>query len=220
MYTVWIECLIWKFANTARRKSMPKPKNFPPSEAVTEGALINRDEYNWMYRQSVKDPEGFWGAHGKRIDWIRPYTEVKNTSYGSGEVSIRWFYDGTLNVSANCVDRHAEKTPDKIAIIWEGDDPAEDRKFTYAELKSEVCRMANVLKSLGVRRGDRVTIYMPMIPEVAFAMLACARIGAIHSVVFGGFSPQALGGRISDCESEIVIRRTRGFAALAGCLLR
>ena len=190
---------------------MSKPKVFPPSEAVTEGALVNRDEYNWMYRQSVRDPEGFWGAHGKRIDWIRPYTKVKDTSYGPGEVSIRWFYDGTLNVSANCVDRHAERTPDKIAIIWEGDDPAEDRKFTYAELKSEVCRMANVLKSLGARKGDRVTIYMPMIPEAAFAMLACARIGAIHSVVFGGFSPQALGGRISDCESEIVITADEGL---------
>ena len=158
-----------------------------------------------MYRQSIKDPEGFWGAHGERIDWIRPYTKVKDVGYGPGEVSIRWFYDGTLNVSANCVDRHAERTPDKIAIIWEGDDPGEDRKFTYRELKSEVCRMANVLKSLGARRGDRVTIYMPMIPEVAFAMLACARIGAIHSVVFGGFSPHALAGRISDCSSEIVI---------------
>ena len=190
---------------------MTKPKVFPPSKAVTEGALVNRDEYNWMYRQSVKDPEGFWGAHGERIDWIRPYTKVKDTSYGLGEISIRWFYDGTLNVSANCVDRHAERTPDKIAIIWEGDDPDEDRKFTYAELKSEVCRMANVLKSLGARKGDRVTIYMPMIPEVAFAMLACARIGAIHSVVFGGFSPHALAGRISDCESEIVITADEGI---------
>ena len=190
---------------------MTKPKVFPPSEAVTEGALVNRDEYNWMYRQSVKDPEGFWGAHGERIDWIRPYTKVKDTSYGPGEISIRWFYDGTLNVSANCVDRHAEKTPDKVAIIWEGDDPGEDRKFTYGELKNEVCRMANVLKSLGARKGDRVTIYMPMIPEVAFAMLACARIGAIHSVVFGGFSPHALAGRISDCESEIVITADEGL---------
>ena len=190
---------------------MTKPKVFPPPQAVTEGALVNRDEYNWMYRQSIKDPEGFWGAHGERIDWIRPYTKVKDTSYGPGEISIRWFYDGTLNVSANCVDRHAERTPDKIAIIWEGDDPDEDRKFTYAELKSEVCRMANVLKSLGARKGDRVTIYMPMIPEVAFAMLACARIGAIHSVVFGGFSPHALAGRISDCSSEIVITADEGL---------
>ena len=190
---------------------MKKPEIFPPSETVAEGSLVNRDEYNRIYRESVDNPEKFWGEHGGRIDWIRPYTKVKDVSYGPGEVSIRWFYDGTLNVSANCIDRHAERTPDKTAIIWEGDDPGEDRKFTYAELKSEVCRMANVLKSLGARKGDRVTIYMPMIPEAAFAMLACARIGAIHSVVFGGFSPHALAGRISDCESEIVITADEGI---------
>ena len=184
---------------------------FPVPESMAGEALVDRDGYERMYRESVDDPEAFWGAHGKRIDWIRPYAKVKDSSYGPGDVSIRWFYDGTLNVAANCVDRHAAATPDRTAIIWEGDDPAEDRKFTYAELKGEVCRMANVLRSLGVKKGDRVTIYMPMIPEVAFAMLACARVGAVHSVVFGGFSPDALAGRIEDCGSAVVVTADEGL---------
>ena len=184
---------------------------FPVPEPIASEALVDRAAYERMYKESVDDSEAFWGAHGKEIDWIRPYTKVKDASFGPGEVSIRWFYDGTLNVSANCVDRHAAATPDRVAIIWEGDDPSEDRKFTYAELKVEVCRMANVLKSLGAKKGDRVTIYMPMIPEAAFAMLACARIGAIHSVVFGGFSPDALAGRITDCDSGIVITADEGL---------
>ena len=192
---------------------MAKPEEgvFPVPEAVAREALVDREGYERMYRESVDDPEAFWGAHGKRIDWMKPYAKVKDVSFGPGDVSIRWFYDGTLNVAANCVDRHAEATPDRVAIIWEGDDPAEDRKFTYAELRTEVCRMSNVLRSLGVGKGDRVTIYMPMIPEVAFAMLACARIGAVHSVVFGGFSPEALAGRIEDCGSAVVVTADEGL---------
>ena len=150
--------------------SKPGEKVFPVPGTMAREALVDREGYERMYRESVEDPEAFWGPHGKRIDWIRPYSKVKDSSYGPGDVRIRWFHDGTLNVAANCVDRHAEATPDRTAIIWEGDDPAEDGKFTYAELRDEVCRMANVLRSLGVKKGDRVTIYMPMIPEVAFAL--------------------------------------------------
>ena len=191
--------------------SKPGEKVFPVPGTMAGEALVDREGYESMYRESVEDPEAFWGAHGKRIDWIRPYSKVKDVSFGPGDVRVRWFYDGTLNVAANCVDRHAEATPDRVAIIWEGDDPAEDRKFTYAELRDEVCRMANVLRSLGVKKGDRVTIYMPMIPEVAFAMLACARLGAVHSVVFGGFSPEALAGRIEDCGSAVVVTADEGL---------
>ena len=192
---------------------MPKPgeKIFPVPEAMAVEALVDREGYERMYRESVEDPEAFWGAHGKRIDWMRPYSKVRDVSFGPGDVRVRWFHDGTLNVAANCVDRHAEATPDRTAIIWEGDDPAEDGKFTYAELRTEVCRMANVLRSLGVEKGDRVTVYMPMIPEVAFAMLACARLGAVHSVVFGGFSPEALAGRIADCGSAVVVTADEGL---------
>ena len=191
--------------------SKPGEKVFPVPGTMAGEALVDREGYERMYRESVEDPEAFWGAHGKRIDWIRPYSKVKDVSFGPGDVRVRWFYDGTLNVAANCVDRHAEATPDRVAIVWEGDDPAEDRKFTYAELRDEVCRMANVLRSLGVKKGDRVTIYMPMIPEVAFAMLACARLGAVHSVVFGGFSPEALAGRIADCGSAVVVTADEGL---------
>ena len=191
--------------------SKPGEKVFPVPGTMAGEALVDREGYESMYRESVEDPEAFWGAHGKRIDWIRPYSKVKDVSFGPGDVRVRWFHDGTLNVAANCVDRHAEATPDRVAIVWEGDDPAEDRKFTYAELRDEVCRMANVLRSLGVKKGDRVTIYMPMIPEVAFAMLACARLGAVHSVVFGGFSPEALAGRIEDCGSAVVVTADEGL---------
>ncbi len=191
--------------------SKPGEKIFPVPEAMAGEALVDREGYERMYRESVEDPEAFWGAHGKRIDWIRPYSKVRDVSFGPGDVRVSWFHDGTLNVAANCVDRHAEATPDRTAIIWEGDDPAEDGKFTYAELRTEVCRMANVLRSLGVEKGDRVTIYMPMIPEVAFAMLACARLGAVHSVVFGGFSPEALAGRIADCGSAVVVTADEGL---------
>lgn len=173
-------------------------------------ALIDRETYEKWYRDSVKNPEKFWDKHGKRIDWFTPYTKVKNTSF-DGKVSIKWYEDGRTNVSHNCIDRHLKKRGDQVAIIWEGDNPYDDRKITYNELYVHVCRLANVLKARGVKRGDRVTIYMPMIPEAAYAMLACARIGAIHSVVFGGFSPDALAGRIVDCESTFVITADEGL---------
>jgi acetyl-CoA synthetase len=174
-------------------------------------AWVDDAKYKSMYRRSLDDPNGFWAEHGKRIDWIKPYTKVKNTDYHS-PVSIKWFEDGTLNVAANCIDRHLAERGDQVAILWEPDDPkAAVRRVTYRELHGEVCRFANVLKKLGVRKGDRVTIYMPMIPEVAFAMLATARIGAVHSVVFGGFSPDSLAGRINDCGSKIVITADEGL---------
>lgn len=173
-------------------------------------AWIDEAKYKEMYTASVKDPDAFWGEAAKRVDWIKPFTKVKNTSFAPGKVSIKWFEDGSLNVAHNCIDRHLAKRGDQVAIIWEGDDPAKDKKITYKELHAEVCRFANVLKARGVKKGDRVTIYMPMIPEAAYAMLACARIGAIHSVVFGGFSPDSLAGRIDDCKSSIVITADEG----------
>ncbi len=174
-------------------------------------AHVDIAAYRDMYRRSVEDPDGFWRDEAKRLDWIKPFTTVKNTSFAPGEVSIRWFEDGTLNVAANCLDRHLATRGDKVAILWEGDDPAESRAITYRELHAEVCRFANVLKKLGVTKGDRVTIYLPMIPEAAMAMLACARIGAIHSIVFGGFSPDSLAGRIGDCHSTLVITADEGL---------
>ena len=175
-------------------------------------AFIDKDEYEKLYRKSVENPDKFWGKEGKRIDWIRPYTRVKNTSFAYPDISIKWFEDGTLNVAANCVDRHLKKRGKQVAIIWEPDDPAQEaRHITYRELHRQVCRLANVLKANGVRRGDRVTIYLPMIPEAAYAMLACARIGALHSIVFGGFSPDSLAGRIEDCKSKVLITADEGL---------
>ena len=173
-------------------------------------ALIDNETYLKWYADSVKNPDKFWGKHGKRIDWFKPYKKVKNTSF-TGKVSIKWFEDGELNVSYNCIDRHLKKRGDQTAIIWEGDNPYDDRKITYNELYAHVCRFANVLKKHGVKKGDRVTIYMPMIPEAAYAMLACTRLGAIHSIVFGGFSPDALAGRIVDCKSTFVITADEGL---------
>ncbi len=177
-----------------------------------ERAYIDKDEYQRLYQKSVENPDKFWGKEGKRLDWIKPYTRVKNTSFAYPDVSIKWFEDGTLNVSANCIDRHLKKRGKQTAIIFEPDDPAQDAKhITYRELHKAVCRLANVLKANGVKRGDRVTIYLPMIPEAAYAMLACARIGAIHSVVFGGFSPDSLAGRIEDCKSRFLITADEGL---------
>ena len=169
--------------------------------------------YRDMYARSVRDPEGFWSEHGKRIDWIKPYTWVKRTSFAPGNVSIEWFGDGTTNVSLNCIDRHLAKRADQVAIIWEGDEPTESKSITYRQLHDEVCRFANVLKAHGVKKGDTVTIYLPMIPEAAYAMLACARIGAVHSIVFGGFSPEALAGRIEGGNSRILITADEGLRA-------
>ncbi len=184
-------------------------KTYPIEQAIKDRALIDEATYQDWYEASIRDPDAFWGEHGRRIDWFKPYTKVKNTSF-LGDVSIKWFEDGTTNVSHNCLDRHLETRGDQVAIIFEGDDPSVDRKITYRELHADVCRMANVLLARGVRKGDRVTIYMPMIPEAAYAMLACARIGAVHSVVFGGFSPDALAGRIVDCRSTFVITCDEG----------
>jgi acetyl-CoA synthetase len=184
---------------------------FPVPDAWAERAYADNDTYLAMYQQSLDDPDAFWGEQGKRIDWFKPYTKVKNTTYGPGDVSIKWYEDGSLNASYNCLDRHLATRRDQTAIIWEGDDPSESKHFTYGELHAAVCKFANGLKSLGVKRGDRVTIYLPMIPEIAVAVLACARIGAPHSVVFGGFSPDALAGRIHDCSSNIVITSDEGM---------
>ena len=174
-------------------------------------AFIDEAKYQAMYAQSVKDPNGFWREQAKRIHWTKPFTKVKNTSFDPHNVSIKWFEDGATNVAYNCVDRHVATRGDQIAIIFEGDDPAEDRKITYRQLHTEVQRFANVLKARGVRKGDRVTIYMPMIPETACAMLACTRIGAIHSVVFGGFSPDSLAGRLEDAKSSVLIVADEGL---------
>jgi acetyl-CoA synthetase len=180
-------------------------------EAMKTSALINDAQYREMYAASIADPDAFWGRHGKRIDWFTPYSKVKNVSYAPGAVSIKWYEDGQTNISYNCIDRHLAKRAEQTAIIWEGDDPRFDRKISYAELHRHVCRWSNVLKKHGVKKGDRVTIYLPMIPEAAFAMLACTRIGAVHSVVFGGFSPDSLAGRIDDCASDVVITADEGL---------
>ena len=177
-----------------------------PSADFAANAHIDAAKYDEMYAASIKDPEGFWAEHAKRIDWIKPFTKVKDVSYEFENVSIKWFEDGTLNVSANCVDRHLATRGDQTAIIWEPDDPNDDAlHITYKELHEQVCKMANVYKALGVGKGDRVVIYMPMIPEAAYAMLACARIGAIHSIVFAGFSPDALGARVAGCDAKLVV---------------
>ncbi|WP_417462722.1 acetate--CoA ligase [Kordiimonas sp.] len=189
---------------------MSEDLTFPVPQTALEGTHCTNEKYQEMYERSLVDPEGFWREEGKRIDWITPYTRIKNTSF-EDDVSIRWFEDGTLNASVNCIDRHLPERADDVAIIWEGDDPADHKHITYAELHREVCRFANVLKARGARKGDRVTIYMPMIPEAVYAMLACARIGAVHSVVFGGFSPDALAGRILDCASTLVITADEGL---------
>jgi len=182
----------------------------PVIQSAADRALVNQEQYEEMYRRSVTDTDGFWAEQAGCIDWIRPFTRVSDVSFGKEDLHVRWFEDGTLNACYNCVDRHLETRGDQAAIVWEGDEPDTQGTLTYRELHRRVCRMANALKKLGARKGDRVTIYMPMIPETAIAMLACARIGAIHSVVFGGFSPDALAGRIKDCESNLLITADQG----------
>jgi acetyl-CoA synthetase len=181
------------------------------SPAWRERAFIDREKYEAMYAASLADPAGFWREQARRIDWMRPFTKVKDVSWEPDNLFIRWFEDGTLNVSANCIDRHLKQRAKQTAILWEGDDPGVSRSISYAQLHREVCRFANVLKAQGVKKGDRVTIYMPMVPEAAYAMLACARIGAVHSVVFAGFSPDSLAGRINDCSSTIVLTADEGL---------
>ena len=176
-------------------------------------SFVGAPDYAALYAESIKDPDGFWKKQAARLDWIKPFTKVSDVSWKAEDLHVRWFEDGALNVSANCIDRHLAKRGNQTAIIWEGDDPADSKRISYRQLHEEVCRFANVLKARGVRKGDRVTIYLPMIPEAAYAMLACARIGAVHSVVFGGFSPDSLAGRITDCDSRIVITADEGLRA-------
>ncbi|WP_374590984.1 acetate--CoA ligase [Novosphingobium sp.] len=185
---------------------------YPVPAEWAETALVNDARYQDMYRRSVDDPEAFWREEAQRIDWIKPFTKVKETSFNEADFGIKWFADGTLNLSANALDRHLATRGDQVAIIWEPDEPTDQgRKITYAQLHGEVCQFANLLKAKGVKKGDRVTIYLPMVPEAAVAMLACARIGAIHSIVFAGFSPEALAGRIQDCDSQIVLTADEGL---------
>ena len=181
----------------------------PPTFA--KEARFKHADYERLYAESIDDAERFWGVIGRRLDWIKPFSKVKDSSFAEGDFHIRWFYDGTLNVSANCLDRHLKSRGDKTAILWEGDDPAKSERISYRELHEKVCRCANALKQLGVKKGDRITIYLPMIPEIAVAMLACTRVGAIHSVVFAGFSSEALAGRIADCQSTLVITADEGL---------
>ena len=183
----------------------------PVFENFKDSAHLTKDKYEEAYKFALNNPEAFWEKEGKRINWINPYTRVKDVTWSNNDVNIKWFYDGTLNASYNCIDRHLSDKSDQIAIIWEGDDPNESKKITYKELHQKVSKFANMMKHYGVQKGDRVTIYMPMIPEAAYAMLACSRIGAIHSVVFGGFSPDALAGRILDCDSKFLITADEGI---------
>jgi acetyl-CoA synthetase len=183
---------------------------FPVPDAVARAAHADSEAYEAMYQRSIEDPDGFWDEMARRIDWITPPTQISDVSWDREDLHVRWYSDGMLNVSANCLDRHLETRGEETAIIWEGDDPEVDARISYRELHDRVCRFANVLKGMGVKKGDRVTLYMPMIPEAAVAMLACTRIGAVHSVVFGGFSPDALAGRIHDCGSEYVITADEG----------
>ncbi|EMI2317184.1 acetate--CoA ligase [Providencia rettgeri] len=185
----------------------------PVPAEIAKNALINEQQYNDEYQRSIQDPEGFWGEKGKIVDWIKPYTRVKNTSFDPGHIDIRWFEDGTLNLSANCLDRHLAEKGDQVAIIWEGDDPSSSKNVTYRELHQDVCQFANVLKQQGIRKGDVVAIYMPMVVEAAVAMLACARIGAIHTVIFAGFSPEAVSGRVIDCKAKLIITADEGLRA-------
>lgn len=185
----------------------------PVPASIAENTLINAEQYQSMYQLSVQDPDAFWGEQGRILDWIKPYSTVKNTSFAPGDIRIRWYEDGTLNLAANCLDRHLHSRGDHPAIIWEGDDASESKTLTFRELHREVCRFANSLKELGVNKGDVVAIYMPMVPEAAIAMLACARIGAVHTVIFGGFSPEAVAGRIMDCNARLVVTADEGVRA-------
>ena len=190
---------------------MTETRIFAPSAKQAEQAHIDEAGYQTLYQASLENNDSFWAEHGKRITWKTPFSTVSDVSYDKADVRIKWFEDGTLNASENCLDRHLTTRGDQTAIIWEGDDPADALHITYKELHEQVCRFANALKERGITKGDRVTIYMPMILEASFAMLACARIGAVHSVVFGGFSPDALAGRITDCDSTFVITADQGL---------
>lgn len=192
---------------------MTQPIRYPVPASLAANTLIDAERYQEMYHASVSDPDRFWGEQGKTLDWIKPYHTVKNTSFAPGNISIRWYEDGTLNLAANCLDRHLEKSGDRPAIIWEGDDASESKTLTYRQLHNQVCRFANVLLSLGISKGDVVAIYLPMVPEAAVAMLACARIGAVHSVIFAGFSPESVAGRVADSKAKLIITADEGIRA-------
>ncbi len=177
----------------------------------SNNAYVDKNAYEKKYKLSLKDNDGFWNKEGKRIDWIKPYKKIKDVKYSKTDVKIKWYYDGTLNASANCIDRHLKNKKNKTAIIWVGDNPKESKQISYKELHKNVCKTANGLKELGIKKGDRVTIYLTMIPELAYVMLACARIGAIHSIIFGGFSPDSISGRINDCQSDYMITADEGI---------
>ena len=207
-----------------RKKNIKKPRRdqktkstespeliFKVSKKWSNNAYINKIRYEKKYKLSIKDNYGFWRKEGKRIDWIKPYTKIKDVKYSKTDVKIKWFYDGTLNASTNCIDRHLKDKKNKTAIIWVGDDPKDSKHISYKELHKNVCKAANGLKELGIKKGDRVTIYLTMIPELAYVMLACARIGAIHSIIFGGFSPDSIAGRINDCQSDYIITADEGI---------
>ena len=185
------------------------------SEYWAKQALVNKSKYQKKYKLSVTENDKFWKREGKRITWIKPYSKIKDVKFSKKEVKIKWFYDGTLNASVNCIDRHLKKNANKTAIIWVGDDPSDSKKISYKELHKNVCKAANGLKSIGVRKGDKVTIYLTMIPELAYVMLACARIGAVHSIIFGGFSPDSIATRINDCKSDFLITAASSSAAFA-----
>ena len=191
-------------------KSDSKELIFKVPKKWSNSAYVNRAKYEKKYKLSIKDNEGFWKKEGKRINWIKPYTKIKDVKYSKTEVKIKWFYDGTLNASTNCIDRHLANKKNKTAIIWVGDDPKVSKEITYKDLHKNVCKAANGLKELGIKKGDRVTIYLTMIPELAYVMLACARIGAIHSIIFGGFSPDSIAGRVNDCQSDYIITADEG----------
>jgi acetyl-CoA synthetase len=199
---------------------MAENELFPVAADWAKRAWVDAGKYKAMYEQSVQDPAAFWGEQGKRVDWIKPYSQVKDVSFDKKDLHIRWFADGQLNVAANCIDRHLSRRASQTAIIWEGDDPNKSENITYQQLHDEVCRMANVMKAKGVKKGDRVTIYLPMIPAAAYAMLACARIGAVHSIVFGGFSPDSLANRIQDCDSQFLITADEGLRGGRGVPLK
>ena len=185
-------------------------KVFKVNDEWSKIAHANKEIYETKYKKSLEDNDAFWAEEGKRIDWIKPYSKIKDVIYSKAKTEIKWFYDGTLNASYNCIDRHLKNKANQTAIIFEGDDPTVSNKITYQELSDEVCKLANGFKKIGIKKGDRVTLYMPMVPAAVYSMLACARIGAIHSVVFGGFSPESLAGRIIDCKSEYVITADEG----------
>ena len=206
-----------KKTNKKRKKILKKISNtnqetiFKTKSDWVKKAFVNKKQYEKKYSHSIKQNDEFWKKEGKRITWIKPYTKIKDVKYSKSDVHIKWFYDGTLNASANCIDRHLKKNKDKTAIIWVGDDPKVQKKISFKQLHNEVSKTANALKDLGIKKGDRVTIYLTMIPELAYTMLACARIGAIHSIIFGGFSPDSISGRINDCKSDYVITADEGL---------